>query len=230
MLRWVCGDSAFYTGVRNYLNDPAVEYGYAHTPDLQYHLEAASGKNLTEFFHDWFFGQGYPSYTTHVIWLTDNDYHVFIDQYPSHSSVQFFEMPVPLRFYGPNLDTTIVFDHTFSGEMFDITLPVKPDSVQFDPDMWLCATHNAITIGNGEEIEDAEIRVWPNPASEVMYIQIPEDASALRIYDAMGRMVSAEVTDMNAVKAIDLHSFSPGTYRLTFEHSGRLVTKSFVVQ
>mgnify|MGYP002682147599 CR=1 FL=1 len=49
MLRWVCGDSAFFAGCRNYLNDPDLAYGSAYTADLQAHLEAARGKDLDGF-------------------------------------------------------------------------------------------------------------------------------------------------------------------------------------
>ena len=49
-LRWKVGDTAFFKGVRNYLNDPALAYGFARTADLKRHIEATSGQNLTEFF------------------------------------------------------------------------------------------------------------------------------------------------------------------------------------
>ncbi|MEI2747578.1 MAG: M1 family aminopeptidase [Ferruginibacter sp.] len=47
MLRLKLGDAAFFEGIKNYVNDPAVKYGYARTADLKRNLEAASGKNLT---------------------------------------------------------------------------------------------------------------------------------------------------------------------------------------
>lgn len=50
MLRWVVGDSAFFQGVRNYLNDPLLKYKYATTNDLRQHLEISSGKDLKFFF------------------------------------------------------------------------------------------------------------------------------------------------------------------------------------
>jgi aminopeptidase N len=49
MLRYVMGDANFYQGVKNYLADPELAYSYAHTDDLQAHLEAASGMDLDEF-------------------------------------------------------------------------------------------------------------------------------------------------------------------------------------
>src|SRR6185436_16576056 len=63
MLRWVLGDTLFFRGLRQYVNDPALAYGFAKTNDLKRNLEQISNKTLTEFFNDWFIGQGYPSYT-----------------------------------------------------------------------------------------------------------------------------------------------------------------------
>ena len=60
MLRWVLGDTSFFRGVRQYMNDPKLAYGFAITEDLKRNLEQVSGKDLTEFFNDWFKGQGHP--------------------------------------------------------------------------------------------------------------------------------------------------------------------------
>ena len=55
MLRWVLGDTLFFRGIRQYVNDPKLAYGFARTDDLKRNLEQVSGKDLTEFFNDWFF-------------------------------------------------------------------------------------------------------------------------------------------------------------------------------
>ena len=110
-LRWKIGDTAFFKGIRNYLNDPSVAYGFARTADLKRHIEATSGQNLTEFFNDYFFGQGYPSYDVNVQYSDiANAPTVFINQRQSHLSVSFFEMPVPIKLINKKngKDTTIV--------------------------------------------------------------------------------------------------------------------------
>src|SRR5690606_29033802 len=118
MLRWVCGDSAFFAGCRNYLNDPALAWGTARTNDLRAHLEAASGRDLAEFFRDWYEGEGHPNYA--VEWTQDASglVRVRLDQTTSHPSVGFFEMPVPVLFKNVGVDSTVVFDHAYSGQQF----------------------------------------------------------------------------------------------------------------
>ena len=63
MLRLKLGTTNFLQGLRNYLNDVDLAYDYAVTPDLIEHLEAVSGLDLTEFFNDWVYKQGYPIYS-----------------------------------------------------------------------------------------------------------------------------------------------------------------------
>ena len=111
MLRCKLGDNLFFQGLRNYQSDPSLIYSFARTTLLQQHLESVSGKNLSNFFTQWFFGQGYPTYL--AIWNQDknNQMKITLNQTTSHPSVAFYEMPVPVRFKGQGGDTTLIFDN-----------------------------------------------------------------------------------------------------------------------
>ncbi len=90
MLRFKLGDAAFYQGLRNYLNDPALAYNYAVTPQLQQHLEIASGQDLDEFFNDWIYMQGYPIYNITAYNFGAGQAKITVNQTTSHASVPFF--------------------------------------------------------------------------------------------------------------------------------------------
>jgi aminopeptidase N len=45
------------------LVDPNHSYGFAKTHDFKIIMKAESGEYLTEFFNDWLYGEGYPSYS-----------------------------------------------------------------------------------------------------------------------------------------------------------------------
>ncbi|MBL0027328.1 MAG: M1 family metallopeptidase [Saprospiraceae bacterium] len=88
MLRWKLGDDNFFKACRNYLNDRA--YNYARTTHLKSHLESVSGQDLTEFFKDWFEGEGYPSYQ--VSWdQSGGKTKIRLRQTTSHPSVGFLK-------------------------------------------------------------------------------------------------------------------------------------------
>ena len=61
MLRKKLGDDDFYQGVKNYLSHPDLAFNYAKTEDFIPIMEAQSGEDLTEFFSDWLYNQGYLS-------------------------------------------------------------------------------------------------------------------------------------------------------------------------
>jgi len=116
MLRFTLGDSAFFAGIINYLNDPKLQYNFARTTDLRAHLETASGKDLGYFFTQWYSGQGYPSFT--VNWSQDasNIASINISQTTSHSSVSFFRVPLALQFKKGSQTKTIIVDHTTNNQ------------------------------------------------------------------------------------------------------------------
>jgi aminopeptidase N len=242
MLRWICGDSAFFAGVRNYLHDPALAHGYARTPDLQAHLEAAFGKDLDVFFADWYSGQGFPSYQ--INWSQTGGVVAFsVKQTQSHPSVAYFELPLPLRLFGPGGQTQdLVLHHTSEGQMFAEQVGFAVDSVAFDPDLWLISANNTVTktlVGAGDlATAGYALRIEPNPArsrsvgAHAVLTAAAPGAVRLSLQTADGRTVfvqnrQAEVGENRY--ALDLNGLAAGAYWLRVENGrGELVTKFLV--
>jgi len=196
MLRWVCGDDAFFAGVRNYLNDPALAYGYAHTADLKHHLELVSGKNLDGFFADWYYGEGYPSYK--IDWSVDQAHVVTIKmgQTQSHPSVSFYEMPVQLTLSNGVLDTTVVFNHTFDGQVFTIPLDFSPTALLFDPNLWIISRDNFVQelTSTGEPKPQYYMEIIPNPSPKniTVHLTVPTGGIVkLNLFQADGKLVES---------------------------------------
>lgn len=58
MLRNYLGDDAFFAGLNDYLK--TNEYGTGEAQQLRLSLEKVSGKDLTWFFNQWYYGSGHP--------------------------------------------------------------------------------------------------------------------------------------------------------------------------
>ena len=228
MVRWVCGDTAFYNGIHNYLHDPDLAYNSALTHHLKAHLEATSGLDLTEFFADWYVGEGHPTYT--VQWSQDGggNVQVQLDQSTSHPSVDFFEMPVPLRFWGGGMDSTVVLDHTSSGQVFGFHLPFAADSVQLDPDQWLVQGNSSILLrvpvagfGNNKPV------LYPNPVSDEAWIHVSRNIQGqvdIAVYDATGRAVQRTSTVVHAQRVpLSLATLSAGTYQIELRNGDEVL-------
>ncbi len=230
-LRWAIGDSAFFTALKNYLNDPKLSYGFAYTSDLKTHFETSSGQNLTWYFHDWFTGEGFPSYQ--ITWnQSGNTVNLTVNQTASYpSSIPFFGLPLPIEFKDQTHDTIIRLNHTFSGQTFSVTLPFAVDSVKLDPDIWLISNGNTVT-GIKEYELDKEISVFPNPATDKVQIIFGKIFSnmSLELMDVSGRTVKS--LSANGMKSIvlDLNGCSKGNYILQFKSGGLITGKNIVIQ
>ena len=145
MLRYKLGDTDFYTAVNNYLSDTDISYSYAVTSQFKSHLELVSGLDLTEFFADWFYGEGYPTYNISWSQGVTNNLHIKVGQTQSHSSVGFFDMPIPLSFSNGSIDTVIVLNPTYDGEQFNVNIDFQAFSMVFDPDNWILAKFSVLS-------------------------------------------------------------------------------------
>ncbi len=226
MLRWELGDEKFFEAIRNYFNDPNVANGFATNEELIYHFEQIGDTTFTEFFNDWYYGQGYPIYRiNHYTNFGDNGrYEVNIQQTTSHSSVDFFEMHVPLRAWKDGQSTDLRLHQITNPQTFVIT--EKPDSIQFDPDLWLLSKNSIVTSLN--EIQTQTFKVFPNPAKEELNFLLNnnERIQSIKIVDLNGKVV---FTSKEQINKIDISSLSAGAYLFNLETGSNNYQGKFVI-
>ncbi|MEO6452549.1 MAG: M1 family aminopeptidase [Ginsengibacter sp.] len=192
MLRWILGDEVFFKAMQQYLNDPAIKYGFAKTEDLKRNLEDVSKIELTQFFKDWFYGQGYPSYTTE--WSqAGNDYvRIKLSQVTSDPSVTFFAMPVALQFRNATQQKTIVIDNKLNQEVFYKNIGFVADTVLIDPEYWLISKNN-ISKKVTENITGENIlQIFPNPAQNQIFIYLRNfkgTMGTINLYNNVGQLM-----------------------------------------
>ncbi len=234
MLRWVVGDSAFYRGMKRYLNDPVVSYGFAKTGDLQRNMELESGKNLSGFFQKWIYGQGHPNYTSEWSQNKNNWAKVKLNQTPSHSSVSFFDMPVELAFRNGTQETRITVDHKFSGQEFWVNVGFVADTMVIDPDYWILARERT-SVKVPDLTAPNDLKIYPNPSPGQFYISLknPSDKKlSLTLYNSVGQLVfKREIETPGRDELIDIPSyrFAKGTYVLKIRSEKSInVTKKII--
>ena len=226
MLRFKLGDNNFFQGLNDYLNDPNLSYGYARTPDLQAHLETASGMNLSEFFNDWVYQQGYPIYDIQASNYEEGKMQIIVNQSQSDTSVDFFEMPIPIRFLGENgVQQDVVLDNTFNGQSYIVDVPFVVTEVVFDPKKDIISNNNTVTLTDKNFDLNASIVVYPNPVSNKLYLEIPESLklNQIIIYNSLGQKVGNFTS-----KIIAVENLSDGIYTLKIETSEGSVYKKII--
>jgi aminopeptidase N len=236
MLRWKLSDSIFIKGMRRYFNDSAIAFGFAGTNDFKRNMEAASGVDLTEFFNDWFYGQGYPSYN--VQWTQiGNDYvKINMNQATSHPSVSFFPLPVALQFKNATQQKTIVVNNTYNGEVFFNNIGFVADTVIIDPDYWLITNNNVSQKVSDDITGENIVQVFPNPFLNnfSLYLHNFNSQKAyLKIYDAKGNLVLEQniVVNSSLYTTINTQSFPKGIYIIKLQtDNGFKFTKKILKQ
>ncbi len=217
MLRWKIGDDNFFTALRNYQNNPLLSHSYARNIDLKNELELASSQNLDEFFNDWYLGEGYPSYQLSYDQNNANLISFTLSQSQSHPSVSFFEMPIPVLFKNALHDTTIVFNHTFSGQSFSAQLDFKVDSVIIDPTNWIVCNQNTVTKTHDLSVSNTSLKLFPNPAQEYITIQAFGNIESITIYSIDGKIIKSNYvlpSSQNKSLKVDIIDLEAGTYGL----------------
>lgn len=220
MLRWNLGDEVFFEACRNYLNDPGLRFSFVSTSDFKSHLEAVSGEELSSFFDQWYRGEGYPKLG--VQWANSASGVILkMTQTPSHPSVDFFELKVPVLLLGADRDSLFVVDHVLNGQRNILSPGFAVDEVIVDPEFKLLMDPTVVQNLNLQE--EGEIIVFPNPAKDRLKVSILESefgVNEYRIFNALGSLVSSfSGNELNENFTIRLDDLSSGIYVL--ELSGR---------
>lgn len=226
MLRKKLGDADFFQGLKNYLSDADHAYAYAKSEDFITIMEATSGLDLTEFFNDWFYNQGYPSYT--VQWhQSGNQLHTTVSQTQSDPSVSFFEVPIPIKVIGTlGEELNLILDNTINGQTFSNTVNFNISSIEFDPEKDIISKNNSIVLGIQEDELSKSLQIFPNPTSSSISIQKPDnlEVDEIRIFNTIGQLLYQQ----NWTPKIDLTSFSTGLFIVQFQTNLGIINKSLL--
>lgn len=152
MLRAMMGDTKFFQGCRDYLNDPLLAYKSAVTTDLQRNMEnQLPGIDLTPFFNAWVNGTGRTDYSGNY-YISGKAIQFRLNQARVPAANPFMPMPVVIKIANAanTYDTSVVIYHYsptqlayagdanglgIAGEDFiSYTLSFIPATVSIDPD------------------------------------------------------------------------------------------------
>jgi len=138
---------------------------------------------------------------------------------------------VPVRFYGSENDTTIVFNSQFSGQEFLVELGFVPDSLAIDPELWLVSGENSYTLGMNEN-DAMTFKILPNPATDFVFVEfkIPHSFSSYQITDLQGTMLlSGQMEAGSDICTIDVSTLQRGVYLFTFSSANQRATVKVVI-
>jgi len=180
--------------------------------------------DLTAFFNQWYFGEGYPTYS--IKWnQIESDVALEISHVGSKTAITpTFTNPIDVRFFRQGqADTTIRFDLNSNTEQFSLyNLGTLTGSINIDPKNWVINKVGSITqdpnLIVGTTLINAliEIKLFPNPSSEYFMVQnLPEGEFEMKICDASGRLMKTQKVSNN--QTFNLTGLKVGTYIVSFD-------------
>lgn len=186
-LRYQLGDSAVFAGLRNYLNDPALQWAFATTEHIRFHLEQASGKDLRNYFDRYIYGEGYPRHQ--MRWTQSNgQLQLHVQQISPDARLFPFRLDLPLRVYLANDSLDLRLPFNGNQQSYSLEVPGEIDSLVFDSDI------NILMLPPVVERQSAEVGL----ALKVLtgggfwQLELPIAASAneeLQLFDVQGRLL-----------------------------------------
>lgn len=229
-LRWYIGDSAYFTGIRHYLRDTLVRYGFARQERLQYHLEQVSGVSLKDYFQDWIMGEGYPQYD--ILWSQKGKSLEFvITQVPSNAGVSSFEVPIPMRVNGANASVMIRVPVTGLQTVYSVPVDFRVTDVEMDPEEWILAKFKV----SFPLSENSAVTLYPNPFNGKIYFSASEfDVLQWELTDACGKSVLSSRSGYSLAKGsigeIEADALGSGVYFLKLLGPEQTIIKKVIKQ
>lgn len=229
-LRWQVGDSAFFSGLRNYLSDSTIAYGFATVADFKRNMEKACNCNLDYFFEDWYYGKGYPIYT--LKWWQNFDekkIYIYIEQKQTNRVVSFFEAKIPLKLVRVGLsDTLIILDNEYNNQLFIIDVDYVVNAIKFDPELWIPTRNTQVLYRSA--LKGDLLKVFPNPVKNELFVNMPFNSGEIvyYIYDTLGHLVLKKNIIGQAKWSIDVSRLLPDKYLLVVETKNGIYSTYFI--
>lgn len=136
LLRYVMGDTNFFTGLYSYANDPNLKYKSAVISDFKDKMSAAYGEDLTWFFDEWIYQANHPVYANNY-WISNQGGGVwqagFVGKQTQTTST-FRKMPIEIKVtFTTGSDTLLKVMNDANNQIFWWNFNRQVSGVYFDP-------------------------------------------------------------------------------------------------
>jgi hypothetical protein len=214
------------------LTESAKKGGFANTKQVEEYFGTAADSNLTEFFDNWLYGQGYPIYD--IVWEQKDDGRIAIriNQTTSDPSVAFYPMHIDFSYVTDLNDGNFRVHNTENGQVFVIDPGTKISGLNFDPENKLVAK-STITKGSVhiDEFKEGEVVFHPNPVNQKMIVESKPDfpLGKIEVFDTNGKNLFTTDGDQKQTAEIDFSNLKAGSYIIIVEAGGKTINHKFVV-
>lgn len=206
-LRFVLGDSLFFTALKNYYY--TYRYRNVTTDSFMVVCENTSGISLRWFFEEWVYSAGYPELEYYFRNVEDTT-KIYIRQIQRDAPI--FRLPLEVKLVGSEESAIFRVWIAESVESLAFVPGFYVTDVVLDPNSWiLMKTHIATYLSESQRVQaELELFAYPNPFNSELLITIKNAEPGnyrLAIHNIEGKLV----------KAWELKILYEGTHKVAWE-------------
>lgn len=221
-------DDLFFEAMHNYTNE--FSGNIATGIDFKNSMEASTGLDLDSYFEQWYFGEGYPTYSVEYFY-NEVGLALTISQTTS-STTPFFDLPLEIELnLGFGNDTTFRIDITDNVTSVQTEITDEFIAMNIDPNNWIINSVGSITVGTPELAKEMKVAIGPNPFKDQLQIRFNEETdsnSDLKIVDLSGKIVYE--SHLTGSTNIDLSNLESGVYLTQISSKNAIINKKILKQ
>ncbi|MDI1353912.1 MAG: M1 family aminopeptidase [bacterium] len=200
-------DSLWFNTLRGFQS--MYKNSTASAQDFKNYYQAQTGINATQFFSQWYYGEGYPTFSVKYNFLRDTCFMKSTETVSLPSVTPLFITPMQYKISRiSKADTTVRLNQNTALDSYKFPLTGTITQIVCDPNNWIInkavGPSRDFTLGvlptptappNTAGIEETNqnyeaIRIGPNPTKEALYITNPLHASGkLQLFDVTGKLL-----------------------------------------
>ncbi|MEA1873972.1 MAG: M1 family aminopeptidase [Bacteroidota bacterium] len=227
MIRYlVDNDELFYQTLQTFLSSYANST--ATGEDFRAVLEAETEMNFENFFNEWYYGEGYPTYS--VNWYQhDNVLYLESQQTTSSNVTNLFTIPLEYRLYfagGDSLDIRLANDAPTT--IHEITESRTVVDIAVDPDLWVVCDATAQFVQN-IPTQDIHVNIYPNPTEEMVYVKLGNVQDyTVSLFNMQGKLLFEQKIN-EFYFTLNLQDYPSGIYQMKISDvKGNYIQKKLV--
>ncbi len=219
-LRFVINnDSLFFLSLRNHLQ--AYGQSTATGDDFKQVVEQTTGLNLQTFFQQWYYGEGFPSFSGKYQVDQGQLFLEISQQTSAPQSIAWFETPLELEIERPQGDTLIRVFLDQPVKSLSVPFSGTVDAIRFDPNQWLINQSGSIvedvSLGQGALEGATTLGIYPNPCrSGCRFFASDKTGHGYQLMDIRGKLLREGY--LNPGDVFPVAHLSYGTYLVVWEH------------
>lgn len=227
-LRFLIDDDAlFFQVLQNY--QTTYGDGTAHAADFKAVAESVTGMDFTAFFNEWYYGEGFPTYSIEYAQVGDELIFLLYQSVSMPGVTPFFTNDVDIRIQKPGgiYENIRLTDIESGSQYYSIPFEGPVVSIALDPENWIInqfagASENP-TIASLTELR-LDLEIYPNPATDQLIFVNNVNGSNFSILDATGQiMMSGNL--LHGQNTIDLSGLAKGQYFFAVRGTQKAFTK-----